>query len=158
LTIFSLSTSLAFAAQPATFVQDGQWASGRTYHLEVRESPYTRRANEKEDDGSRWGIDGGFPATFISTFSLVIDGKKIPIPRKLYEDLSSPNIIEILDAGSDVRVHIEGGDGAAGYDVLYVFKIPHEIERTVRMGELPDSVWERTTWHSNPNYEEVPKK
>jgi hypothetical protein len=142
-------TSLALAQEPFSFSQDGRLPSGRTYRLEIRETTYVPRSGEKEDDGGRWGIDGGFPRTNITLFQLFVDNKAVEIPRKLYEDLSHLNRVRVGEVKKLVRVEIRGGDAAGGFNVVYLFKVPREIERVVRSGEMRDHVWERTIWHND---------
>ena len=51
------------------------------------------------------------------------------------------------DAGQLV-VEIRGGDAAGSYSATFEFR-KNEMERTVRGGEFPDSVWERTIYHNS---------
>ena len=48
---------------PFSFSEDGVLPSGWSYSLRIEERPFVPRPGEAEDDGSRWGIDGGFPGT-----------------------------------------------------------------------------------------------
>jgi hypothetical protein len=107
------------------------------------------RDNEEKDDGSRWGIDGGFPIAYVSRFQLIVDGNELTIPRKLFEDLSHVYRVKINEVKRIIHVVISGGNAAGAFDAEYLFKIPKEIERIVRMGEMPKYVWEQTIWHND---------
>src|SRR5205809_8024427 len=122
------------AKEPFSATLEGRLPSGRTYRLELHESAYVPRPGENEDDGSRWGIDGGFPETYVSRFRLTVNGKEVTIPRKLFEDLSHVNRVDVAEDKRAVRVRVQGGDGAGSFDAVYLFRIPRQIERTVRMG------------------------
>jgi hypothetical protein len=143
--LFDLQAS---AEQPFFLERSGSLPSGKEYELKIREEAYSRRPGELPDDGSRWGIDGGYPRTYCAEFSLSIDGKPVSVQRKLFEDLSHLLAVEVSEDGEDVLVMIRGGDAAGSFRARYsVRKV--EIERLVEAGEFPSSVWERTTVHNS---------
>jgi hypothetical protein len=141
--------SLAGAeAVPFSFSKSGKLKSGRPFSVKIAESPYIQRENEPSDDGSRWGIDGGFPRTSVATFSVDLGGTPVYIPRKLYRDLSYVNRVEVSEEEGHLVIDVRGGDAAGSYRARFLFR-DFEIERMVRGGEFPTSVWERTVYHNS---------
>ena len=128
--------------------ETGKLPSGRSYSLVIEERPYSPRPGEPEDDGSRWGIDGGYPKSCIGNLELKLDGKSLPMVRKLYQDLSGVYKAEVREVGGEVELRLLGGDGAGSFEARYIWR-PHEIERLLRHGEVPEAVWEKTIVHNS---------
>lgn len=126
----------------------GKLPSGRTYSLMIKEKSYNPSPGEPEDDGSRWGIDGGYPKSYIGSLELAINGEKLPIARKLYQDLSGILKAELKEVGGNVELHLLGGDGSGSFDARFIWR-PHEVERLIRHGEVPEAVWEKTIVHNS---------
>ncbi len=126
--------------------KEGELSDGKLYSVEIRESRYLPSTGESPDDGGRWGIDGGFPRTSTSSFRVTIDGNELSVPRKLFADLSSVVEAIVSLAEDGVRVTVRGGDGSGSYEATFAFR-EDAIERIVKSGEAPESIWERTTIH-----------
>jgi hypothetical protein len=131
-----------------SYRSSGTFPSGRTYTIRVEEHPYVARPGEQADDGSRWGIDGGLPSSYCSVFELSLDGKKLRLPRKLFEDLSHLSSVKVSENGRAVELAIVGGDAAGSFMATMIVQ-PNEVERVVRHGEFPDSIWERLVVHNS---------
>jgi hypothetical protein len=116
--------------------------------VKVAESAYQRRADELPDDGSWWGIDGGFPKSVCTRFEVRIGAKRIELPRKLYTDLAQLKRVEIAEEEGQAVLIVRGGDAAGSFEARFRFT-QFEVERVVRGGEFPDSVWERTLYHNS---------
>lgn len=137
----------AGARTPFRFAEEATLPSGRSYSIRVEEALYSPRPGETEDDGSRWGIDGGFPATYCAVFELAIDGKPVRPLRKLFEDLSHLSRVAVAEVDGGLQVAVRGGDAHGSYVAVFTVR-PHEIVREVRHGEVPDRIWERLVIHN----------
>ena len=116
-------------------------SSGHQYELSIEETPYARKQDEEADDGSRWGIDGGFSRTYLTKFTLTVDGQHVWIPRKVYEDLPYISLADAYDFGGALRVDLKGGDAAGSFRASFLFS-GWRIERFDYHGEFPKSRWE----------------
>ena len=89
------------------------------------------------DGQSPIGTDCGLPKVEIASMRLFLDGKRIPIPRRLYSDCYSPPFFKDYQArgimnkylaikfGDDMKsvfVFLAAGDGAGVYDVIWVLR------------------------------------
>ena len=146
--VILVGASAAHAGPEFDFQRSGTFTSGKSYAVRIREAPYVPVPGEKEDDGSRWGIDGGFPSSSCVEFSLSLNGQAITIYRKLFTDLSHLQMASIVEEKALVRVSVTGGDAAGSFTAQFFFH-PHEIERVVHHNEVPNSVWERTIVHNS---------
>ena len=142
--------SRAVAAEPFAFDETGTLASGTTYRLTVREAPYKRQAHEKPDDGSRWGIDGGYPASYVEEFRLTLGKRKVFVPRKFFNDMSHLSRVSIEEQKGSLLVAVTGGDAAGSFTAEFRFRGGRFLERIVRHGEFPNERWERTIFRSHP--------
>jgi len=144
-----LLTAVALAlASPFSFDKSGVLPSGKKFSVTISESPYKRHPDDLPDDGSRWGIDGGFPTPYCTTFAVKIDGKPVNLLRKSFQDLSHLNSVEISEENRNLVVSVQGGDAAGSFDARFIFR-EFEVERIVRSGEFPNSIWERTVYHNS---------
>jgi hypothetical protein len=74
------------------------------------------------------GAEGGTPSVEIESFRFILDGREVPVPRRLYSDCfnpgTSPGRLTLKfgqDAGS-VFVFMQGSDGAGVYDAVWVLR------------------------------------
>jgi len=144
----SLTATPASPSKVFELSEKGKLPSGRTYSLVIQEKPYSPRPGEPEDDGSRWGIDGGFAKSYIEKLELSVNGEKLPLVRKLYQDLSGIFKAEVREVGGEVELHLLGGDGSGSFDARFTWH-PHEVERLIRHREVPEAVWEKTIFHNS---------
>jgi len=77
-------------------------------------------------DGKRViGTDGNLPTMAIASVELFLDGRRIPVPTSLYDDLFQPDLdarhvsIRFGRTFAGVVVQMLGGDGAGGYVVTW---------------------------------------
>jgi hypothetical protein len=133
---------------PCSRVLKGTLPSGTSYELVLRESVFVRYPKAQEDDGGLWGIDGGFPWTTISTFSLTLNGQHVSIRRKYFGDLVNINAIAVSERQKDIIVSISGGDAAGSFQGEFVVRNNMLAERIIRMGEMPEEYWERIVIHN----------
>jgi hypothetical protein len=138
----------ALAEEPGPFLldQSGELPSGKSYRLVIHEAPYQRRPLEQPDDGSRWGIDGGFPRFYVEELTLTLGKLSVWIPRKFHTDLSHVHRASMQEQRGAVVLRLEGGDAAGSFAAEFRFRGGNFVERLVRHGEFPDEVWERTIY------------
>jgi hypothetical protein len=144
----SLAAAPASSAGPFELSEKGKLPSGRTYSLVIKERPYSPSSGEPEDDGSRWGIDGGYPKSYIGNLELTLNGESLPMVRKLYQDLSGIVTAELREVGGEIELRLLGGDGSGSFEARYTWR-PHEVERIVRHATVPEAVWEKTIVHNS---------
>ena len=141
--IYSIITAIIFIFSSLSFAEafaqkvTGEFPSGLRYMLQIDERPYVVEKGALPDDGSMWGIDGGFPHYVVTTFSLELAGNKVTIPRKMYADVSDVHSASIKEEGDLIKIVIKGGDAAGSYQAEYAVKSGVLIERIVRTTECP---------------------
>ena len=133
---------------PFTFSESGPLPTGMKYSIKIEEIPYVKSLNAKPDDGSTWGIDGGYPLHVIKTFFFSLNGKEIFIPRKLSSDICDLQRASIQEINGQVILTIKGGDAAGSFNAEFKFKNGRLVERLIRMGEFPEEVWEKIILHN----------
>lgn len=147
LAIFLLS-AYSYADVPDKIIQSGKLDSGKSYKLEIRTSKFKIKSDSRKDDGSIWGIDGGYPRTKTDVLLFQIDGKPAYIPWKLYIDLTDIRTARVLEDDGFVKIIIKGGDAAGSYDAEFRIKDMRLVERIVHVGEFYNEVWEKTILHN----------
>jgi hypothetical protein len=74
------------------------------------------------------GTDGSVPTVEIESLRLILNGKEVPVPRRLYSDCFNPSTDPstfVLKFGQDTQsvfVFMQGSDGAGVYDVVWVLR------------------------------------
>jgi len=74
------------------------------------------------------GVDGNVPRTEIQSIEFYFDGKRVAVPQSLYADCFEPNFdkknfaTKAGDDGNSLLVFMAGGDGAGGYQVMWVLR------------------------------------
>jgi hypothetical protein len=137
-----------YAKEPKVVQHSGKLNSGQTYSVKIIEKKYIKKPDSKEDDGSIWGIDGGFPITIVELFKVEINDVAVFIPWKFYADIAHVHIVKTKEIDNVFIVIVKGGDAAGSYTAEYKIKEYRLIERIVRVGEFPDEVWEKTILHN----------
>ena len=72
--------------------------SGIAYRLELREARLDPETYGKRYPSGFWGADGDYPATRVTSLSVVLDNTDIGIPAKIYTDLGNIHAAEIKRA------------------------------------------------------------
>jgi hypothetical protein len=145
---FILICSSNAVAEPSfLYRESGKLPSGLNYSLVIKESPYQRTPKSEPDDGSMWGIDGGYPTFIVQKFSLKLNGRDILIPRKFWADICNLSKASINEEKKCVVITIKGGDAAGSFIAKYKIKGDNLVERLVRHGEMSDEVWEKIEIH-----------
>jgi len=98
----------------------------------------------KVDGKAFYGTDGTLPTTQISSLKIEINKQNIPVPAIEFSDLFEPKICQSTSAESDcfckvfqskdakrMYVYMRNGEGAAAYEVTWVFENNKYIRRVV---------------------------
>jgi hypothetical protein len=154
----AVSVSFGAAAQGGSipFLHDQAYVlpSGKKVAVKFRE----RRCAPgecREVDAGVWGMDGGIPRFVTETFSVLIDGKKFPIPEKFYKDLTNTTHLAVSEMDARVIVELQGGDGTAAYKASFKLGGMCGFERNI-CGEICNEIWEQSAWHNSFAYESDP--
>jgi len=143
-----LLPAYSFADVSDKIIQSGKLDSGKSYSLEIKTSKFTIKPDSRKDDGSIWGIDGGYPRTKTDGLLFQIDGMPAYIPWKFYTDLTDIQTARVLEDDGFVKILIKGGDAAGSYDAEFRIKDMRLVERIVHVGEFYKEVWEKTILHN----------
>jgi hypothetical protein len=82
----------------------------------------------KIDGRTAYGTDGGTPDVEIESLRLLLNGREVPVPRRLYADCFNPGhgddrlVVKFGDDAQSVFVFMNGSDGAGVYDVVWVLR------------------------------------
>ena len=132
---------------PFRFDRNGRFPSGLTYSVSLRLTPFARSPLSEEDDGSMWGIDGGFPHYVVKKLSVSFGATEVVIHKKFLTDICDISSAWVRAStrgqSNELVLHVKGGDGAGAYEGEYRFIDCRLTRRSLRMGEAPDEVWER---------------
>lgn len=135
--------------RPCELTINGFLKRGAAYQFTLREIIYRKRSGDKSDDGSLWGIDGGFPWTIITEMTLSFGKTRVSIPRKSFADLTNITGAAIAEKQNGVVLTVAGGDAAGSFTAEFIFRNNRLVERMVKMNEAPDQNWERTVFHNS---------
>ena len=99
---------------------------------------------EKIDGKDIYGTDGNIPRKEISDFYLIVNGKKIEIPKKHYSDLFEPTIeclndnddlycytVGYLNGKGEIILTMQNSDGAGSYMVIFLFDKEYKIKERI---------------------------
>ncbi len=89
---------------------------------------------ESIDGMKPYGIDGEIPTWEVSTLSLNIHGKTIPIPVSAYKDIYEPhlkNFYATYDKKGNIYLLLSGSDGAGGYNMVWIIKKGKYLKRYI---------------------------
>jgi hypothetical protein len=94
-----------------------------------------------------WGGDiGELPQSVVSEVRVLKGGKTIFVPMSAYGDLGDVKSLSFDSIKRGFRVSLHGGNTAASYDATLFFEGGVLTRREVRVRELPDERWEKTTY------------
>jgi len=89
---------------------------------------------DKIDGNHIWGTDGGMPKRAITSLKVIIDGFKIDIPKKAFDDLYEPNYSTAtvyLGINNTIYIKMDNSDGAGGYAVIWIIKNGKYLKRYI---------------------------
>jgi hypothetical protein len=94
-----------------------------------------------------WGGDvGEFPQTVLTSVQVEENRKTIFVPLSGYGDLGDVKAASFKSTKSGFEVTLHGGNTSASYDARLEFERGYLKSRTVRLRELPEERWDRTTY------------
>ena len=84
-----------------------------------------------------------------------IDGEPVMVPDSAFDGIYGVAFIIVKRQRGAIRLQVTGGDAGAAYDAFFTLHASVKMkgryqvtERVWRLGEFPDEVWERTTYHN----------
>lgn len=78
------------------------------------------------------GTDGNIPKMEVSAITITLKGKKVTVPKALYQDLYEPHKkFTILHDNKYFYVHAYGSDGAGGYEIVWTIDPKGSVSRQV---------------------------
>jgi len=92
------------------------------------------------DSRLAWRTDGNVPNIEIVSMTLVIDGRELSIPKKLFKDCFEPNLdnrflkMRFGPQFKTVIVAMNGSDGAGGYEVVWRLAPNGRHSRSINRG------------------------
>lgn len=120
------------------------WSKGR--ERMARAVVETRQLSEPCRDEEYWGTDAGRPQVVVGC-TIYVGSKAIDVPRSAYADLASPSVVKCHAGRDSLVIEIRGGETATAYMATITVVGLRVVGRQVRDVELPDDVWERTSYH-----------
>lgn len=102
---------------------------------------------EWNKDGSKnwYGTDGGLPTTEFYAFEATVDGRRWPIPRRLYGNCYEPNIrrvgvsecveVQLSPDGNRLTIMLAGSDGDGSYSVHWDLRRNGKHTRKIAYGD-----------------------
>jgi hypothetical protein len=121
------------------------------YSVSLQLKRFTPGSNPADDDGGMWGIDGGVPTYVVRNLTVTFGETRVVIYRKLLTDLCCVDSAAVRASSkgqsNELVLSLSGGDAAGSFEGEFHFKDCRLTERVIRMGELPEHVWERLELH-----------
>ena len=94
-----------------------------------------------------WGGDTqALPQRVVSSIKIQKDNKGMFVPLSAYADLGDAMSVSFDSIKDGFRVSLHGGNTATSYDATLFFERGFLRRREVRLRELPDDRWEKTTY------------
>jgi hypothetical protein len=98
-------------------------------------------------DALLWGGDvGRLPQSVVSGIQIQKNHESVFIPLSAYSDLGDVKSVSFEAVTRGFRVSLRGGNTAASYDATLFFEGRVLTGREVRLRELPDERWEKSTY------------
>lgn len=124
---------------------EGTFRDGKRFNVSVSSKPYD---GAKSCSGSYFiGTDGYDPSNIPKNISFAINDKTIEIPERFtcdFADVIIPGGVYLMEDGNIKLLYVRGGDGVAGYRMIFKVRNGSLISRTERslnqFGELEDKV------------------
>lgn len=107
----------------------------------ISKSPY--------ESESWWGALDTPPKTIVSSIIVTIDGKRVFFTKAMYDYLGNPRSAEIEEQGGKLVLSVFGGDNSTNYTAVFTFSHRRLLMRRIQLNELPNDVYETTTYVSN---------
>jgi hypothetical protein len=110
-----------------------------------------RRYDSRVDEGLWYGAELSPPKEVVQRCEVRYRGRRIPIGRGAYCDLSEINSVYFYkNRRGEMVLKIEGGDAAGSYRAYLVFSRGALVRRRVESGEFPNNFYEETRYVNIP--------
>jgi hypothetical protein len=110
-----------------------------------------RRYDPRVDEGLWYGVELSPPQEVVQRCEVRYRGRRIPIGRGAYCDLSEINSVYFYkNKRGEIVLKIEGGDAAGSYRAYLVFSRGTLVRRRVESGEFPNNFYEETRYVNIP--------
>jgi len=117
------------------------------YTADIQLRPYDPRV----DEGLWYGVELSLPKEVVQRCEVRYRGRRIPIGRGAYCDLSEINSVYFYkNKRGEIVLKIEGGDAADSYRAYLVFSRGALVRRRVESGEFPNNFYEETRYVNIP--------
>jgi hypothetical protein len=117
------------------------------YTADIQLRPYDPRV----DEGLWYGVELSLPKEVVQRCEVRYRGRRIPIGRGAYCDLSEINSVYFYkNRSGEMVLKIEGGDAAGSYRAYLVFSRGALVRRRVESGEFPNNFYEETRYVNIP--------
>jgi hypothetical protein len=106
-----------------------------------------RRYDPRVDEGLWYGVELSPPQEVVQRCEVRYRGRRIPIRRGAYCDLSDINSVYFYkNKRGEIVLKIEGGDAAGSYQAYLVFSRGELIRRRVESTAFPNNFYEETKY------------
>jgi hypothetical protein len=110
-----------------------------------------RRYDPRVDEGLWYGVELSPPQEVVQRCEVRYRGRRIPIGRGAYCDLSEINSVYFYkNKRGEIVLKIEGGDAAGSYQAYLVFSRGELIRRRVESTAFPNNFYEETKYVNIP--------
>jgi hypothetical protein len=117
------------------------------YTAVIRLRPYDPRV----DEGLWYGGEFSPPKEVVQRCEVRYRGRRVPIWRGTYSDLSEVNHIHFYrNSRSEIVLKIEGGDAGNSYQAYLVFSKGELVRRRVESTAFPNNFYEETRYVNIP--------
>jgi hypothetical protein len=117
--------------------------------------PLTSEAYDQLDQDPAWRADRFKEHDSVGRVLIKVNEEPVWIPQSAFEGIILVHSIQVSRNKRGIRLVIMGGDAGvayrADYQIVPSIRINGQFrisERVWRLGEFPDAVWERTTYHN----------
>ena|ERR1700722_61431 len=98
-------------------------------------------------DALLWGGDiGVLPKSIVIAIQIQKDKRSILVPISAYGDLGDVKSMSYSPMANGFRVSLHGGNTASSYDASLYFERGVLTRREVRLRELPNERWEKSSY------------
>lgn len=114
----------------------GKLKTGSKFELLLTTKAYSKKIKKPKSlpKEGYWGTDGRDPFRVIEKLQLTLGEENISIPRKAFSDLGDvvlPGSAYLMETPDGVNLYLKGGDGVAGYKVIFHIKKGMLASRTI---------------------------
>jgi|GEM_PF-984644 hypothetical protein len=110
-----------------------------------------RHYDPRVDEGLWYGVELSPPKEVVQRCEVRYRGRRVPIGRGAYCDLSDINSIYFYkNKRNEIVLKIEGGDAGGSYRAYLIFSKGELVRRRVESAEFPNNFYEETRYMKIP--------